>query len=86
MKLWKITPKQTSDRYDIYSGAVVAAVGELAAKNVHPALESPFTDPARAWNLGSWPHSPDGVNAEYIGEAVVGTQAGTIILTSFCAG
>jgi len=66
--------------YDTYDSVVVAALTEEQAKKIHPSGYD-------AWSTGggSWPKSPESINAELIGKAVEGTPSG-VILSSFNAG
>ncbi len=87
MKLWLLTQGERCS-YDTFDSVVVAAETEEEAKKIHPteiwdwAREEPYD----FWkNQSFWAKTPEGVDAELLGEAVAGTEAG-IVLASFNAG
>jgi hypothetical protein len=77
MRLWLLTQVEHCG-YDTHDSVVVAAKTEEEAQLINPNGEW-----GRRWT--SWASTPDAVKVEYIGEAVLGTEAG-IILASFNAG
>lgn len=83
MKLWRIT-QDVNGGYDTYDCAVVAAETEEKARRIHPS--TPRDE--KLWNkrwFHDWASSPDQVAAEFIGDAVEGTEEG-VIVASFNAG
>jgi len=85
MKLYRIS-QTINDGYDTYDSAIVAALTDDQAKEIHPSslygtVELIDDDS----NMGCWAYSVDQVKCEYIGEAVEGTLKG-VILASFNAG
>ena len=94
MKLWLIS-QGDNNGYDTYDSAVVAAETEREAKETHPGQE--FWKDGSWWYkmmdgtdrkdsfYGTWASSPDRVDAEYLGEAKDGTEAG-VVCASFNAG
>lgn len=96
MKLWLISQGENKG-YDTYDSAVVAAETEQEARETHPAQWGDPTYKNGTWwikradgaefkdNSSVWASNADLVDAEYIGEAKEGIEAGAII-TSFNAG
>ena len=99
MKLWLIS-QSINNGYDTYDSAVVAAETEILAKETYPAINDfTYTYHDNSWwwiwkghisderqeNGGGWATNADQVDAEYIGDAVKGTEAG-VICASFNAG
>jgi hypothetical protein len=81
MKLWLIKPITSGPaKYDFYDTAIVAAITEQKAKEIHPDGSGNFS-----WINVSWPHSPDQVKAKYLGRATTGIKAG-VICASFVTG
>lgn len=78
MKLWRLSQGEKTG-YDTHDSCVVAAPDESAARRVHPSSVSWEGD------FSTWASSPEGVRAEYLGEAKDGTPTG-LILASFNAG
>ena len=99
MKLYLLTQHDNTS-YDTYDSCIVAATDAGAAKLIQPGgtafakvLVGDFWYPTYArpeeygqpYRWGDWAYGPAGVEAEYIGEAKEGTEAG-VILASFNAG
>ena len=84
MKIWLISPTvPTSEVYDYWDSAVVAAETEELARATFP---DPGPD-TKIWGrrYNGWVPSPDLVTAELLGEAIPDTEPG-VILASFNAG
>jgi hypothetical protein len=86
MKLYLISQSVNND-YDTYDAAVVAALDEESARNIHPHGDGVvnWTQAAREHYSGTWARTPEQVKVEYIGDAKPGTQAG-VICASYNAG
>lgn len=82
MKLWLIS-QNVNEQYDTYDCAVVAAPTAEYAKTIHPGGNPAKGNPD--WGYSWAPESSD-VKAVLIGEAVDGTEAGTVLCASFNAG
>ncbi len=82
MKLWLIS-QTVATGYDTYDRAVVAAVSEQDAKEIHPGDYVPEGWP-HVYHGDTWA-KPEDVTAKYIGEAADGMPAG-VICASFNAG
>lgn len=73
MNLYRIT-QNVNDGWDTYRGAVVAAINEVDARNIHPNnLGELIWDKYDSWCR------PDQVKVELIGVAVDGLERGVII-------
>lgn len=98
MKLWLIS-QGVNNGYDTYDSAVVAAETEREARETYPQLNEEYVYtyrenswwyvwkqyPERKENGSCWASNATQVEAEYLGEAEEGTEAGTIC-ASFNAG
>ena len=68
--------------YDTYDSAVVAALSEAEAREIHPGA---WQDDAWGRSNSTWANSPEDVVVQQIGAALPGIQAGQIV-ASFNAG
>lgn len=82
MKLWRIS-QDTNTGYDTYSDAVVAALTEGEARNIHPGSTDDYFNPEWDWVMTWVP--PEQVKVLYIGRAALGITQG-VICASFHAG
>ena len=77
LKLWLIS-QTACNGYDSYDSAVVAAVTEEDARNIHPGF-------GRMSVSSSWCQTPEQVSVEYLGLAEPTVEPG-VVLASFNAG
>ncbi len=75
MRLYHISQMQRQG-YGTYRAAVVAAVDDDHARNMHPYNGEPLTGERDL----AWVSRPEDVQVKYLGEAVEGTQAGLILV------
>lgn len=103
LHLYSIRPKEgvPMGRYDVYVGAVVAALSPLHARYIHPSLEDEDVDLStlpkarRSFEkessltgqfcMQSWPDSAKDIEVSRIGVAAPSVKAG-VVLASFHAG
>lgn len=93
LNLYKISAN--NDGYDIYTGAIVAAEDEDAARLIHPSGDEDIHwVPAQdGWieNYGTWSHedntwvNPNQITVEIVGKALPNQKPG-VILDSFVNG
>lgn len=98
--LWKLK-QEVNDAYDTYSDAVVVSSNPVAAKRIHPGIDSNTGErmhryvegqgwvndlnPSEVCGIASWA-DPKDVQVTCIGEASDWIDEGAVVISSFHAG